>query len=78
MRYNDRKRIFDSTKRLRGKKITITEGLTVTRMKKLNGARERYNLKTISTSDGKILCKDESVKMKTKLTQISIKKLTFQ
>ena len=55
VRYNDRKKIFDSKKKLKGKKIAITESLTVTRMKKLNEARERYNFKNVWTSDGKIL-----------------------
>ena len=41
VRYNDRKRIFDSKKKLKGKRIAITESLTVMRMKKLIEARER-------------------------------------
>ena len=45
--YNDRKKIFDSKKKLKGKKIAITESLTVTRMEKLNEARERYNFKNV-------------------------------
>ena len=40
------------------------ESLTVTRMKKLNEARERYNFKNVWTSDGKILYKDGSGKIK--------------
>ena len=43
VRYNDRKRIFDCKKKLKGKKIAITESLPITRMKKLNEARDRYN-----------------------------------
>ena len=42
VRYNDRKKIFDSKKRLKGKKIAITESLTATRMKKLNEARKNF------------------------------------
>ena len=64
VRCNDRKRIFDSKKNLKGEKIAITESLTVTRMKKLNEARERYNFKNVWTSDGKILYKDGSGKIK--------------
>ena len=64
MIYNARKKIFDSKKKLKRKKITITESLTVTRMKKLNEARERYNFKNVSTLDGKILYKDGSGKIK--------------
>ena len=41
VRYNDRKKIFDSKKKSKGKKITTTESLTVTRMKKLNEVRRR-------------------------------------
>ena len=56
VRYNDRKTIFDSKKKLKGRKIAIKESLTVTHMKKLNNARERQNFKhVVCTSDGKIL-----------------------
>ena len=55
VRYNDGKKIFDSKKKLKGKNIAIAESLTVTRMKKLNEARERYNFKNVWTSDGKFL-----------------------
>ena len=64
VRYNNRKKIFDSKKKFKGKKIVITESLTVRRMKKLNEARESNNLKNIWTSDGKVLYKDESGKIK--------------
>ena len=60
MRNNDRKKIFDSKKKLKGKKIAITESLTVTLIKKLNEARERYNFNNVWTSDGKTLYKDWS------------------
>ena len=46
VRYNDRKKFFDSKKKLNGKKIAITESLTVTRMKKLNEARKMFGLHT--------------------------------
>ena len=58
------KKIFDNKKKLKGKKITIMETLTFARMKKLNKARERYNFKNVWTSDGKILYKDGSGKIK--------------
>ena len=65
VRYSDRKKIFHSKKKLKGKKIAITESLTVTHMKKLNEARERYNFKNVWTSDnGKILYKDGLGKIK--------------
>ena len=64
VKYNDRKKIFGSKKKLKGKKIPITESLMVTRMKKLNKARERYNFKKVWTSDRKISYKDGSGKIK--------------
>ena len=64
MRYSDAKKIFDSKKKLKEKKIAITQSLTFTRMNKLNEARERYNFKNVWTSDGKILYKDGSEKFK--------------
>ena len=64
MRYSDTKKIFDSKKKLKEKKIAITQSLTFTRMNKLNETRERYNFKNVWTSDGKILYKDGSEKFK--------------
>ena len=64
MRYSDTKKIFDSKKKLKEKKVAITQSLTFTRMNKLNEARERYNFKNVWTSDGKILYKDGSEKFK--------------
>ena len=49
VRYNDRKKIFDSKKKLKKRKIAITESLMVMRMKKLNEAREKYNFKNVWT-----------------------------
>ena len=43
VKYNDRKKIFDSKKKLQGKKIAILESLTVMRIKNFNEARERYH-----------------------------------
>ena len=45
VRYNDRKKIFGSKKKLKGKMVAITESLMVTRMKNLNEARESIILK---------------------------------
>ena len=64
MKYNDRKKVFSSKKKLKGKKITITESLMVTYIKKLNEVRERYHFKNIWTSDGKNLYKDGLGKIK--------------
>ena len=41
VRHNNRKKIFDSKKKLKGKKITITESLTVTSIRKLTEAKGR-------------------------------------
>ena len=64
VRYNGRKKIFDSNKKLRGKKIAFMEGFIVTCMRKLNDARERYNFKYIWTSEGKVSDKDGLEKIK--------------
>ena len=60
VRHNDRKNVFNSKKKLKGKNVSITESLTATRMKKLKEARKIYEFKNIWTSDGKILFKDGS------------------
>ena len=65
-RYNMRHKIFVNKKRLKGKKISITESLTAARMKKLNEARDKMGFTNVWTSDGKILYKsptDNSVKL---------------
>ena len=64
-RYN-RSEIFANKKRLKGKKINITESLTTKRMKILNEAREKIGFTSVWTSDGKILYKcptDSKVKV---------------
>ena len=53
VKYNDGK-IFDVKKKLKRKKIAITESFTVTRMKKLNESKGRNNFKNAWTPDGKI------------------------
>ena len=64
VRYNKRKKIFDSKKKLKGKKIGITESLLVMHIKKLNEASKMYNFKNILTSDGKVLHNNGSGKIK--------------
>ena len=49
MRYNNRKKIFDIKEKIKGKKIAILMSLNITRMKKLNVARERHNFKNVWT-----------------------------
>ena len=60
VRYNDRINVFNRKEKLKGNNISITESLTVTRMKKLKEAREIYEFKNVWTSDGKFLFKDGS------------------
>ena len=63
VRYKFRKKTFDSKKKLKEKKIAITTNLTVTRMRKVNEVRERYNFKNIWASNRKMLYKDGSRKI---------------
>ena len=64
MRYNNRKKIFDSKKKLKGKKIAIIKTLTVTQMKKLNEADEKHNFKNVLSWGGKICYSDGSRKIR--------------
>ena len=57
---NNRNKIFRNKKKLKGKKISITESLTANRMEKLKEARELHGFRNVWTNDGKILCKLES------------------
>ena len=47
VRYNDRNKIFRNKKNLKGKKISITESLTASRMEKLKEARELHGFRNI-------------------------------
>ena len=57
-RYNVRNRIYRNKKKLKGKGISITESLTVIRMKHLNAARETHEFKNVWTQDGRIMFYD--------------------
>ena len=59
IRHNDKHKVFRNKKRLKGKKVSITESLTKTRMAKLNEARDIFGFKNVWTSDGRILYKQE-------------------
>ena len=59
IRHNDKHKVFRNKKRLKGKKVSITESLTKTRMAKLNEARDLFGFKNVWTSDGRILYKQE-------------------
>ena len=59
VRHNDKHKIYRNKKRLKGKKISITESLTKARMEKLNETREQFGFRNVWTSDGRILYKRE-------------------
>ena len=42
-RYSERRKVFNSKKRLKGKNFSITESLTKLRMRKLKAARNEYS-----------------------------------
>ena len=60
VRYNDQNRVFRNKKRLKRRKISITERLTKIRMDKLRQAKETYGFTNDWTNDGKILFKSDS------------------
>ena len=57
VRYSERRKVFHSKKRFKGKNLSITESLTKLRMSKLRTARSEYGFRNKQTLDGKILCK---------------------
>ena len=59
-----RNKLFKNKRKLKGKKVSITESMTKVRMEKLKEAREIYDRNNVWTSDGKILIKDEEGKIK--------------
>lgn len=63
-RYNVRKIIFKNKRKLKGKKISITESLTKLRISKLNEARDTYNRSNVWTYDGRIMVKDDNNKIR--------------
>ena len=58
-KYNDRDKIFRNKKRLKGKKMSITESLTGLRMSKLKVARDEFGFRNVWSTDGRILYKEE-------------------
>ena len=58
-RYNDRNKIFRNKKRLKGKKMFITESLTGLRISKLKKARDQFGFRNVWSTDGRILYKEE-------------------
>ena len=51
VRYNDRENVFSSKKLLKDSCVSITESLTVSRMKKLTNAREILGFRNMWTVD---------------------------
>ena len=56
-RYNTRKKVFASKRKLKGTGVSITESLTTKRMEQLNKAREEHSFTNVWTTDGKIFFK---------------------
>ena len=56
---NDRNKIFRNKKRLKGKKMSITETLTGLRISKLKEARDEFGFRNVLSPDGRILYKEE-------------------
>ena len=54
-RYNARARIFKNKRKLKGKRISVTEIPRKTRMEKLQKAREEHSFRSVWPNDGKIL-----------------------
>ena len=54
-RYNTRKKVFASKRKLKGTSINITERLTAKRMEQLNKAREEHGFANVWTKDVWIL-----------------------
>ena len=59
-RYAIRNKIYSNKKKLKGKKFLITESLTSRRYNFLKEAQEKYGVKNVWTSDGRILFKQNN------------------
>ena len=57
-RYAVRNKVFSNKKKLKGKKLLITESLTVYRMKLLDEARRKYAVRNVWTYDGRVMYKE--------------------
>ena len=55
--YAVRNKVFSNKKKLKGKKLLITESLTVYRMKLLDEARQKYGVRNVWTYDGRVMYK---------------------
>ena len=59
-RYAVRKEIFMNKKKLKGKRLLITESLTSSRMQSLGDAQRKYEVKNVWTSDGRVMVKENN------------------
>ena len=59
-RYAVRNKVFSNKKKLKGKKLLITESLTVYRMKLLDEARQKYGARNVWTYDGRVMYKENN------------------
>lgn len=58
VKYNTRSKIFYNKKKLKGKKLSITESLTKKRMEELKKAQQEFDFRNVWSSDGRILYKN--------------------
>ena len=59
VRYSERRKVFNSKKRLKGKNLSITEILTKLGMSKQSAARVEYDFRNVWTFHGTILYKTD-------------------
>ena len=59
-RYAVRNKVFSNKKKLKGKKLLITESLTVYRMKLLDKARQKYGVRNLWIYDGRVMYKEHN------------------
>ena len=59
-RYAVRNKVFSNKKKLKGKKLLMTESLTVYRMKLLDEARQKYGVRNVWTYDGRVMYQENN------------------
>ena len=58
--YDVRREIFMNKRKLKGKRLLITESLTSSRMQSLGDAQRKYGVKNVWTSDGRVMVKENN------------------
>ena len=58
--YAVRRYIFMNKRKLKGKRLLITESLTSSRMQSLGDAQRKYGVKNVWTSDGRVMVKENN------------------